>query len=146
MLWCQAWERARDYWMSHDEIKWLVDETFDFAWQNARAHDLWVPVIVGLEVCRAQQEGEFIEASMDRAICAQYLVPLSHLMSSLFSTEEYKQRSSIYDTFLGENLGRLGWRRKKKRQGEEGVRYMLEKYESCGCSFIYDPYVWPYFS
>ncbi|CAA0832904.1 Unknown protein [Striga hermonthica] len=116
MLWCQASERARDYWMGHDEIKRLVDEAFDFARQNAGDHDHWVPVVVSMEVCTAQQEGESIEASMDRAIRAQYLMPLS--------VEE----------------------KNDEEKKACGISYMLEKYVSCGCSFIYDPYVWPYFS
>ncbi|GER26044.1 RING/U-box superfamily protein [Striga asiatica] len=92
MLWCQASGRTRDYWMGHEETKRLVDEAFDFARENAGAHDHWVPVVVDLEVCTAQQEGESIEASMERAIRAQYLMPLSYLTAHLLPTEEYKPK------------------------------------------------------
>ncbi|KAI3449143.1 hypothetical protein Pfo_005808 [Paulownia fortunei] len=66
--------------MTDDEVDRLIYEAFDFAKQMAadpqHASLRVIPVVVGVEVCTVQQEGEPIGPTMDRAIRAQNLVPL----------------------------------------------------------------------
>ncbi|KAL3644283.1 hypothetical protein CASFOL_012215 [Castilleja foliolosa] len=75
--------RLHDYWMSIDEIKWLVNEALDFAQQkmaiDAAKYACYsvIPVVVGLDVCTVQREGETIDDTMGRAIRPEHIFPLS---------------------------------------------------------------------
>ncbi|KAL7104593.1 hypothetical protein ACP275_08G255500 [Erythranthe tilingii] len=73
--------RLGDYWMTKDEIRALESDAVSFARQmKAAAHpqltNLVIPVVVGINVCTVQQEGETIEAARGRAIRSKHLVPV----------------------------------------------------------------------
>ncbi|KAI3463942.1 hypothetical protein Pfo_020605 [Paulownia fortunei] len=73
--------------MPDDEIQRLVHGALDFAKQKAadpqHAFLYVIPVIVGVDVCTVQQEGETIDAAIDRAIRPECLVPLDLWRSTL---------------------------------------------------------------
>ncbi|GFQ06248.1 E3 ubiquitin-protein ligase rnf181 [Phtheirospermum japonicum] len=82
---CLAWKtdiRLKDYWMSDNEIEVLVREAVDFAVAQRAANpprnpSRWlIPIVVGLDVTAVQQEGEPIDAAVDRAIKPERLMPL----------------------------------------------------------------------
>ncbi|KAI3469245.1 hypothetical protein Pfo_025908 [Paulownia fortunei] len=70
--------RLKEYWMSDDEIQRLVHGAFDFAKQRAAdpQHGSVIPVVVGLDVCTVQLDGEPLNATIDRAIRPECLIPL----------------------------------------------------------------------
>ncbi|XP_012845243.1 PREDICTED: uncharacterized protein LOC105965257 [Erythranthe guttata] len=74
--------RLGDYWMTKEEILALDSDAVSFARQmKAAAHpqltnQLVIPVVVGINVCTVQQEGETIEAARGRAIRSKHLVPV----------------------------------------------------------------------
>ncbi|KAL3628477.1 hypothetical protein CASFOL_027523 [Castilleja foliolosa] len=74
--------RLDDYWMSIDEIKWLVYEALDFAKEKMAVDSAKyasysvIPVVVGLDVCTVQQEGESIDDTIGRAIRPEHMFPL----------------------------------------------------------------------
>ncbi|CAA0827555.1 Putative RING-H2 finger protein ATL50 [Striga hermonthica] len=79
-LYFLTFKRLKDYWMTRDEIKHMLGQALDFTREAAAdpqhaALDK-IPIVVGIEVCTVQQDGESVEAAMGRAIRAQYLVPL----------------------------------------------------------------------
>ncbi|KAL3625341.1 hypothetical protein CASFOL_030795 [Castilleja foliolosa] len=72
--------RLKEYWMTEDEIKFLLNKTLDFT-RNIASDPQYVslnpiPVVVCLEVKTVQQEGEPFNDALDRAIRAEHLVPL----------------------------------------------------------------------
>ncbi|GFQ07604.1 nep1-interacting protein-like 1 [Phtheirospermum japonicum] len=77
--------RLKEYWMSDDEIQKLVREALCLAKQqesitSTRARV--IPFVVGIDVCTVQQEGEGLDAAMDRAIKVENLLPLDLLDGS----------------------------------------------------------------
>ncbi|KAL3631750.1 hypothetical protein CASFOL_024734 [Castilleja foliolosa] len=72
--------RLMQYWMNGDEIIFLLNETLDFTRNIASdpQHVLLnlIPVAVCIEVRTVQQDGETLDDAMDRAIRAEYTVPM----------------------------------------------------------------------
>ncbi|KAL3625350.1 hypothetical protein CASFOL_030804 [Castilleja foliolosa] len=76
----EAGYRLEEYWMSRDEIEFLLNKTLDFT-RNIASDPRYVllnpiPVTVCLEVRTVQQEGEPFNDALDRAIREEHLVPL----------------------------------------------------------------------
>ncbi|KAK6156396.1 hypothetical protein DH2020_010644 [Rehmannia glutinosa] len=76
--------RLDEYWMPDDEIQNLVHGALDFAKQqlicgvdDKSSIGRVIPLVVGVDVCTVQQEGEELDAAMDRAIRPEKLIPLS---------------------------------------------------------------------
>ncbi|KAL7084753.1 hypothetical protein ACP275_14G240400 [Erythranthe tilingii] len=94
------WYRLDDYWMTGDEMDRLTRDAVDFGRQvasavaNPQPSDLIViPIVVELDVCTVQQDGETIEAARDRAIKAQNMLPL-YLWSPTFSMKTKKKNTT----------------------------------------------------
>ncbi|GFP87069.1 E3 ubiquitin-protein ligase rnf126 [Phtheirospermum japonicum] len=90
--------RMKEYWMSYDEILYILDEAIDFAKADPHQQQSQVTaVVVSLEVCTVQQDGESLGACMDRAIRATNLVPL-YLWP--YATMERKPMTSMLSGYL----------------------------------------------
>ncbi|KAK6136288.1 hypothetical protein DH2020_029952 [Rehmannia glutinosa] len=97
--------RLKEYWMPEDEIDKLVHEAFNFAKHHKSIRSTVIPFIVDVDVCTVQQDGEELEAAMDRAIRAENLVPL-YLWHHIKVEDDVDKLEDILD-FLQFNLPRM---------------------------------------
>ncbi|GFQ07379.1 hypothetical protein PHJA_002882000 [Phtheirospermum japonicum] len=108
-LYWRGGNRLDEYWMTRDESLSLANEAFAFAKQmvdNDPQLGSPVPVVVDLDVCTVQREGETFDACMDRAITAQKLVPLYLWYPA--QTVEHKPSTMCGGTvFFLRDLGRM---------------------------------------
>ncbi|KAK6136225.1 hypothetical protein DH2020_030057 [Rehmannia glutinosa] len=76
----------KEYWMTEDEIVKLVRGAYNFAKQHkpSMIGSSVISFVVGIDVCTVQQEGEELEAAMDRAIRAENLVPWNYIHLNYF--------------------------------------------------------------
>ncbi|GFQ03557.1 hypothetical protein PHJA_002499500 [Phtheirospermum japonicum] len=93
--------RLHEYWMPQKEIDSLVKGAVAFANRMAAEPENApldiIPTVLHLEVRTVQREGESFDAAMDRAIRAQYLVPL-YVWPQPTSVE--RKLSPVIRTFL----------------------------------------------
>ncbi|KAL7143697.1 hypothetical protein ABFS83_08G209200 [Erythranthe nasuta] len=83
--------------MTRDEMDGLVNNAIDFARrQMEAAHpqltNLVIPVVVGVNVCTVQQEGESVVEARNRAIRAKHLVPAYLWQHPYFKMDEHTAR------------------------------------------------------
>ncbi|GFP97439.1 E3 ubiquitin-protein ligase rnf6 [Phtheirospermum japonicum] len=99
----KTYYRLGEYWMSKDELRSLLKETLDFLRKTAadpqHAPLNPIPVVVHLDVCTVQQEGESFGAAKDRAIRAEYLVPL-YLWQHRMTLPEFKAMHPLLRMFI----------------------------------------------
>ncbi|KAL7126016.1 hypothetical protein ABFS83_14G156500 [Erythranthe nasuta] len=105
ILFSHTWHRLEDYWMTLDEVLKLCRDAVDFAQSQPSDLDV-VPISVGLDVFTVQhQEGETIEATMERAITSKRLVPL-YLWPSIYTVKKNRNEPPWLIDFL-RNLKRI---------------------------------------
>ncbi|KAL3627711.1 hypothetical protein CASFOL_029074 [Castilleja foliolosa] len=98
--------RLKEYLMPGDEIQSLIHEVFDFA-QEIMAVDPSIPVIpivVDVDVCTVQLDGETLDDAIDRSVRPDCLIPLA-----LFRPE-WKRNDSVrrLNDYMLYGLPRIG--------------------------------------
>ncbi|EYU38939.1 hypothetical protein MIMGU_mgv1a012270mg [Erythranthe guttata] len=101
--------RLEDYWMTFDETSALERGAVAFARQTAAAatsanRDLVFPVVIGIDVCTVQQEGETIGEARARAIRSKHMVPVFLYQLACFRLDQ--NRSAKLCVFLRDVLPR----------------------------------------
>ncbi|GER51656.1 RING/U-box superfamily protein [Striga asiatica] len=110
--------RLREYWMPEAQIQELVSEALDLCRSTmsstADRDPRVVPVTVTIDVCTVQQDGEELDATVDRAITIENLLPV------LFFDIDRFARDNFFDA-RGMTLAYFVW--------EDMVRFRLEDVE-----------------
>ncbi|KAL7092029.1 hypothetical protein ACP275_12G140100 [Erythranthe tilingii] len=85
--------RLEEYWMTEEEALVLEAKVVDFAKQTMAdinyANRQVIPIVISIDVCTVQQDGEAIGCAYERAIRVENLVPISTWDRSLISYNPY---------------------------------------------------------